>query len=59
MADIEFTDNSVRVKAALDDAITAWLYEAGGALESQTKKNTSNINHQRADCRVARNPFRG
>jgi len=51
MADIEFTDNSVRVKAALDDAITAWLYEAGGALESQTKKNTSNRNYGKRDVK--------
>lgn len=51
MADIKFTDNSVRVKAALDDAITAWLYEAGGALEEQTKKNTSNRNYGKRDVK--------
>jgi hypothetical protein len=51
MADIEFTDNSVQIKAALDDAITAWLYEAGGALEAQTKKNTSNRNYGKRDVK--------
>lgn len=51
MSDIEFTDNSVRVKAALDDAVTAWLYEAGGALEAQTKKNTSNRNYGKRDVK--------
>jgi len=51
MADIEFTDNSVRVKAALDDAVTRWLYEAGGALEAQTKKNTSNRNYGKRDVK--------
>lgn len=40
MADVEFTDNSVKVKAALNDAIRAYLYEAGGALKSQAQKNT-------------------
>lgn len=48
---IEFTDNSVQVKAALDGAINAWLYEAGGALESQTKKNTSNRNYGNRDVK--------
>lgn len=48
---IEFTDNSVQVKAALDDAVTAWLYEAGGALEAQTKKNTSNRNYGQRDVK--------
>ncbi len=51
MADIEFTDNSVRVKAALDNAINAWLLEAGGALEAQTKKNTSNRNYGKRDVK--------
>ena len=51
MADIEFTDNSVQVKTALDDAVIAWLYEAGGALEAQTKKNTSNRNYGNRDVK--------
>lgn len=51
MADVEFTDNSVKVKAALNDAIRAYLYEAGGALEAQTKKNTSNRNYGKQDVK--------
>lgn len=37
---IEFTDNSAIVKEAIDDAIIAFLYEAGGELEARTKRNT-------------------
>lgn len=37
---IEFTDNSAIVKAAIDDAIIAFLHEAGGELEAKTKRNT-------------------
>ena len=48
---IEFTNNSNRVRAALDDAITAWLYEAGGALEAQTKRNTSNRKYGNRDVK--------
>ena len=40
MATIQFTDNSAQVKAALDGAIVAYLYEAAGELEAQTKRNT-------------------
>lgn len=39
MATIQFTDNSAQVKAALDGAIVAYLYEAAGELEAQTKRN--------------------
>ena len=34
---VQFTDNSVRVKEAIDDAANAFLYEAGGELEAQAK----------------------
>lgn len=37
---VEFTDNSAKVKAALEDACIAFLYEAGGELETQVKRNT-------------------
>lgn len=40
MADIQFEDNSARVIDALDDACIAWLYEAAGEIEAQTKRNT-------------------
>lgn len=38
---IEFTDNSAAVKEAIDEAIIAFLYEAGGELEARTKRNTN------------------
>ena len=37
---VEFTDNSAQVIAALDAATEAYLYEAGGELEAQVKRNT-------------------
>jgi len=37
---IEFKDNSVAVMEAINDAITSWLEEAAGELESQTKRNS-------------------
>ena len=40
MADIEFQDNSLEVKAAMEQAIIAFLYEASGELVSQTQRNT-------------------
>lgn len=40
MADIEFTDNSAVVKAALSEGVRAFLYEAGGELQAQTMRNS-------------------
>lgn len=40
MADIEFVDNSMQVKDALEEACIAWLYEAAGELEARVKRNT-------------------
>ncbi|MBQ8279490.1 MAG: HK97 gp10 family phage protein [Roseburia sp.] len=37
---VHFTNNSARVKGALDDAVIAYLYGAGGELEGQVKQNT-------------------
>lgn len=37
---VRFTNNSARVKAALNEAIVAYLYEAGGELEAQVKRNS-------------------
>ena len=37
---VEFWDNSVQVKAALSEAAIAYLYEAGGELEAQVKRNS-------------------
>ena len=36
---VKFTDNSAQVKGALNDAVIAYLYEAGGELEAQVKRN--------------------
>lgn len=37
---VEFTDNSAKVKGALNDAAIAYLYEAAGELEAQVKRNS-------------------
>ncbi len=38
--EIQFKDNSVKVKAAFSEAARAFLEEASGELESQVKRNT-------------------
>lgn len=40
MADVEFQDFSVEVKAALGDAALGFLEEAASEIESQTKRNS-------------------
>ncbi len=37
---VQLQNFSVKCKGALDDAVIAYLYEAGGELEAQVKKNT-------------------
>lgn len=37
---VQFTDNSAAVKAALDDAVKAYLNEAGGELAGQAARNS-------------------
>lgn len=37
---VEFEDNSIAVKNALEQACIAYLHEAGGELEAQVKRNT-------------------
>lgn len=37
MGNVEFTDNRIKVEAALDDAVIAFLYEAAVEVEAQTK----------------------
>lgn len=39
MADVEFIDNSIKVNRAIEDAIAAFLDDAGGEIISQTVKN--------------------
>lgn len=38
---IELKDNSVKVKAALNNAIVKWLHEAGAVLKYQAMQNTA------------------
>ena len=40
MANVEFEDFSVQVQDTLDDAVIAFLYEAAGEVEAQTKRNS-------------------
>lgn len=37
---VEFTDNSMRVKQALQSGVTAFLHEAGGELQAQIIRNS-------------------
>ena len=37
---VELKDYSLEVKAAIDEAMIAYLYEAGGEMEAQVKQNT-------------------
>ena len=38
---VKFTDNSVNVKAAMDNAIRAYLYESGETLQRRAANNTT------------------
>ena len=40
---VQFTDNSMEVKSALDSAIEQFLEEAGGELESQAMRNQTRV----------------
>lgn len=48
---VEFTDNSAKVKEALDEACLAYLYEAAGELEAQTKRNSRPVKYGKHDVR--------
>lgn len=37
---VEFHDFNINVKTAMSERAIAWLYEAAGEIESQTKRNT-------------------
>lgn len=37
---VEFIDNSIKVKEALNDACIAWLYEASGEIKSEAVRNS-------------------
>lgn len=40
---VQFKDNSMAVKAALNDAVLQYLHEAAGELEAQTKRNQTRV----------------
>lgn len=48
---VEFTNNSVAVKDALNDACIAYLHEAAGELEAETKRNSRPVKYGRHDVR--------
>ena len=48
---VQFVNNSVQVKTALNDAIKAYLYEAGGELEAQTKRNSRPVKYGKHDVK--------
>lgn len=37
---VAFTDNTTKIKAALSEAVVAFLHEAGGEIQSQTQRNS-------------------
>ena len=39
--EVKFEDNTIKFLNAVDDEVNAWMEEAAGELESQTKRNTS------------------
>lgn len=40
---VKFEDNSIKVKAKLDDATIAFLHEAAGELKSQAQRNQTRV----------------
>ena len=48
-ADVQFINNSVKVKKALNDKGFAWLYDACGELEAQAKRNAKARTNQTRD----------
>lgn len=51
MANVEFTDNTIKVLEALDEAVLAYLYEAGGELAAQTTRNSRPVKYGRHDVK--------
>jgi len=48
---VEFTNNTAKVIAALDDAAIAYLHEAAGELQAQTKRNSRPVKYGRHDVK--------
>lgn len=51
MAEVKFIDNRMQVIDSLDEAVIAFLYEAGGELEAQTKRNSRPVKYGRQDVK--------
>lgn len=51
MSDVEFQDNSLQIKASIESACIAWLYEAAGEIRSRTQRNA------RVDTRQTKNSW--
>lgn len=51
MAEVKFTDNSVAVKDALEEACLAYLYEVAGELTSRTVRNSRPVRDGEPDVR--------
>lgn len=43
LAELQFEDNSIKVKDAIEKACLAWLEEAAAELESQTARNQTRV----------------
>lgn len=59
---VKFTNNSVRVKTTLKEAGIAWLYEACGEIEAQTKRNSKVVTGKTKgsyQCRVDEDNLEG
>ena len=64
---IQFEDNRVQVKAAIDSAISAFLHEAGGEIQARTVRNSRTdtgqtkgsyeykVNESAGECQVGSN----
>ena len=64
---LQFEDNRVQVKAAMDSAITAFLHEAGGEIQARTIRNSRTdtgqtkgsyeykVNESAGECQIGSN----
>lgn len=48
---VQFTDNSIQVKSALEEACISYLYEAAGELRSQTVRNSRPVKYGQQDVK--------
>ena len=64
---LQFEDNRVQVKAAMDSAISAFLHEAGGEIQARTVRNSRTdtgqtkgsyeykVNESAGECQIGSN----